>query len=86
VLEARRSQGFRLAFDAKLLQTTHAAFMPLTSFVILDMSALEVGRATTVARALRSRQQAATVATQVSTPSAHACHSVSERPRWSVQR
>jgi EAL and modified HD-GYP domain-containing signal transduction protein len=68
VLEATRSQGFRLAFDAKLLQTTHAAFMPLTSFVMLDMSALEIGRATTVARALRSRQQAATVATQVRTP------------------
>ena len=67
-LEAARSQGFRLAFDAKLLQTTHAAFMPLTSFVVLDMGALEVDRAATVARALRSRQQAATVAVQVRTP------------------
>lgn len=68
VLEAVRGHGFRLAFDAKLLQTTHAAFMPLTSFVILDMAALEVGRAATVARALGSRRQAETVAIQVRTP------------------
>lgn len=68
VLESAHGRGFRLAFDAKLLQTTHAAFMPLTSFVILDMAALEVGRAATVARALQRRQQAETVAVQVRTP------------------
>ncbi|HUD31766.1 MAG TPA: HDOD domain-containing protein [Variovorax sp.] len=68
VLESVHGQGFRLAFDAKLLQTTHEAFMPLTSFVILDMTALEVDRAAAVARALKRRQQVATVAIQVRTP------------------
>lgn len=67
-LEAVRSQGFRLAFDVKLLQTTHAAFLPLTSFVILDMGSLEVGRAAAVAKAIESRQKATTVAVQVRTP------------------
>ncbi|MDO9353450.1 MAG: hypothetical protein Q7T55_07135, partial [Solirubrobacteraceae bacterium] len=37
VLQAARARGYRLAFDSRLLGKDYAPFVPLASFVILEM-------------------------------------------------
>ena len=67
VLQAARGKGFKLAFDARLLRKEYAAFVPLASFVILEMGVLELDRAAALARGVRSGTKAVTLATQVRT-------------------
>ncbi len=67
VLQAARAKGFRLAFDSRLLGKAYAAFVPLASFVILEMGVLELDRAAAVARAVRTGTKATVLATQVRT-------------------
>ena len=67
VLQAARSKGFKLAFDARLLRKEYAAFVPLASFVILEMGVLALDRAAALARGIQSGTKAVTLATQVRT-------------------
>ena len=67
VLQAVRAQGFKLAFDSRLLGKDYASFVPLASFVILEMGVLELDRAAAVARAVHSNTRASAFATQVRT-------------------
>ncbi|RYY97400.1 MAG: HDOD domain-containing protein, partial [Comamonadaceae bacterium] len=67
VLQAARAKGFRLAFDSRLLGKAYASFVPLASFVILEMGVLELDRAAAVARAVLSGTKATPFATQVRT-------------------
>lgn len=67
VLQAARAKGFKLAFDSRLLGKAYAAFVPLASFVILEMGVLELDRAAAVARAVLSGTKATPFATQVRT-------------------
>ena len=67
VLQAARAKGFKLAFDSRLLGAAYAQFVPLASFVILEMGVLELDRAAAVARAVQSNTKAAPFATQVRT-------------------
>ncbi|CAN5864696.1 EAL domain-containing protein [soil metagenome] len=68
-LQMARGKGFKLAFDARLLRD-YAGFVPLASYVILDMGVLELERAADLARVVRSSTRASAFATQV--PSAEA--------------
>ena len=63
-----RDLGFKLAFDGRLLKGEYAAYVPLASYVILEMGVLELDRAAAMAQVVRSRTQAVAVATQVRTP------------------
>lgn len=67
VLQATRGKGYKLAFDARLLDKAYAAFVPLASYLILDMGVMELDRAAAVARAVHSHAKAVTFATQVRT-------------------
>lgn len=69
LLQLARGRGFKLAFDARLLRD-YAGFVPLASYVVLDMGVLELGRAADLARVVRSSTKAAGFATKV--PSAEA--------------
>ena len=66
--KAARSKGFKLAFDARLLKGEYAAYVPLASYVMLEMGVLELDRAAAMARVVRSNTKAVAVATQVRTP------------------
>ena len=63
-LQTARGKGFKLAFDARLLRD-YAGFVPLASYVILDMGVLELERAADLARVVRSSTKASAFATQV---------------------
>ncbi|WP_082755084.1 EAL and HDOD domain-containing protein [Variovorax sp. PAMC 28711] len=73
VLQAARDRGFQLAFDSRLLGKAYAAFVPLASFVILEMGVLELNRATAVAHAVLSGTRATLFATQVRTAAEFEC-------------
>ncbi|MBU2289445.1 MAG: HDOD domain-containing protein, partial [Gammaproteobacteria bacterium] len=66
--KAARALGFKLAFDGRLLKGEYAAYVPLASYVILEMGVLELDRAAAMARVVRTKTQAVAVATQVRTP------------------
>ena len=70
-LRAARSKGFKLAFDARLLKKEYAAFVPLASFVILEMGVLELDRAAALARSIQLGTKAVALATQVRTAAQH---------------
>jgi EAL and modified HD-GYP domain-containing signal transduction protein len=71
MLQAARAKGFKLAFDARLLKKEYAAFVPLASYVILEMGVLELDRAAALARGIQSGTKAVALATQVRTATQH---------------
>lgn len=73
VLKAARAKGYRLAFDSRLLGKAYAPFVPLASFVVLDMGVMELDSAAAVARAVHSRTKATPFATQVTTAAEFGC-------------
>lgn len=67
ILRSARGKGFKLAFDARLLKKEYAAFVPLASYVVLDMGVLELDRAAALARGVQAGTKAAALATKVRT-------------------
>jgi len=66
MLQTVRRKGFKLAFDARLLRKENAAFVPLASYVVLEMGVLELDRAAALARGIHSGTKAVALATHVS--------------------
>ncbi len=67
VLKAARAKGYKLGFDARLLDRAYSAYVPLASYVILEMGVMDLQRAAAVARAVQSGTSAKVFATQVRT-------------------
>ncbi|VWX62472.1 conserved hypothetical protein [Burkholderiales bacterium 8X] len=69
ILKEARRLGFKLAFDGRLLQNAYASFVPLASYVILEMGVLELDRAASIAKSIQANAQAKAIpfATQVRT-------------------
>lgn len=67
ILAQARKSGFRLAFDHSVLQPAYAAWLPLASYIKLDMDALEPGAAERIARSAQTTTKAEIVAGKVKT-------------------
>ena len=62
-----RERGFRLAFDQTVLRKLYASWLPLASFIKLDMNAFEPELSEQLVRAVRGHTQAQIVAEKVET-------------------
>ena len=67
ILAQARKSGFRLAFDQSVLQPAYASWLPLASFIKLDMDALDPAVAERIARSVQSSTKAEIVAEKVKT-------------------
>jgi EAL and modified HD-GYP domain-containing signal transduction protein len=67
ILAQARKSGFRLAFDQSVLQPAFASWLPLASYIKIDMDAMEPGAAESVARSAQSTTKAEIVAEKVKT-------------------
>ena len=72
VLQAVRGKGFKLAFDTRLLKKEYAPFVPLASYVMLEMGVLELDRAAALAQSIQAGTRATAFATQVRTEAQYA--------------
>ena len=66
-LQALRQRGFRLAFDQQVLRRPYASWLPLASFIKLDMQALKPELAAPLVQFARAHSQATLVAEKVET-------------------
>ncbi|MEG2046390.1 MAG: HDOD domain-containing protein [Comamonas sp.] len=60
-----RSRGFRLAFDQTLLRRNYVSWLPMASFIKLDMLAVPLGNADALVKFTRSHTRAEIVAEKV---------------------
>jgi len=67
ILERVTQDGFRLAFDHAILQPAYASWLPLASFIKLDMDVLLTDDLGAVVRSARTRTKAQVVADQIKT-------------------
>lgn len=72
VMQALRSRGFRLAFNQSVLRSTYASWLPLASFIKLDMQAVKPELAAPLVKFARTHSQATLVAEKVETAEQHA--------------
>jgi c-di-GMP-related signal transduction protein len=68
MLENAKKDGFRLAFDHSVLQPAYASWVPLASFIKLDMDAIAKDDVAQMVRDARVHSKAQVVAEQVGTP------------------
>ncbi|MEG1733963.1 MAG: HDOD domain-containing protein [Comamonas sp.] len=73
VFNALRQRGFRLAFDQNLLRRAYAAWLPMASFIKLDMQTFELSRAEALVKFAQSHTRAQIVAEKVETAEQFEC-------------
>ncbi len=66
-LQALRQRGFRLAFDQQVLRRPYASWLPLASFIKLDMQAFKPELAAPLVQFARAHSQATLIAEKVET-------------------
>ena len=67
VLENLRQRGFRLAFNERMLRSSYASWLPLASFIKLDMLQFPLENAAALVRFIRTHTSAQIVAEKVET-------------------
>ena len=72
VLSELRKRGFRLAFNQQVLRRLYASWLPLASFIKLDMSAFKPELAAALVKFTRTHSTAQIVAEEVETAEQHA--------------
>ena len=72
VLSELRKRGFRLAFNQQVLRRLYASWLPLASFIKLDMSAFKPELAAALVKFTRTHSTAQIVAEKVETAEQHA--------------
>lgn len=68
-----RARGFRLAFDQSVLRKIYTAWLPLASFIKLDMTAFGPDVAEQLVRAVRGHTKAQIVAEKIETEAQYQC-------------
>lgn len=68
-----RERGFRLAFDQSVLRKIYTAWLPLASFIKLDMTAFSTNVAEQLVRAVRGHTTAQIVAEKIETEAQYQC-------------
>ena len=68
VFSTLRSRGFRLAFDQRLLRRAYVQWLPMASFIKLDMQAIALNGIEPLVRFARTYTRAEIVAEKVETP------------------
>ncbi|MBF6629857.1 MAG: HDOD domain-containing protein [Comamonas sp.] len=68
IFEALRQRGFRLAFDQNVLRRAYASWLPMASFIKLDMLTFALGNAQALVKFSRTHTTAQIVAEKVETP------------------
>ena len=71
-LAALRQRGFRLAFNQHVLRRSYASWLPLATFIKLDMTAFKPELAPVLVNFTRTHSQARIVAEKVETAAQHA--------------
>ncbi|MGD9772794.1 EAL and HDOD domain-containing protein [Diaphorobacter sp.] len=71
-LQALRTRGFRIAFSQDVLRRAYASWLPLASFIKLDMQAFKPELAGPLVKFAQTNSQAAVVAEKVETAEQHA--------------
>ena len=72
-LHQLRERGFRLAFDQSVLRKIYTAWLPLASFIKLDMTAFNPDMAEQLVRAVRGHTTAHIVAEKIETEAQYQC-------------
>ena len=72
-LSLLRDRGFRLAFDQSVLRKIYTAWLPLASFIKLDMAAFSPDVAEQLVRAVRGHTTAQIVAEKIETETQYEC-------------
>ncbi|MBU1358243.1 MAG: HDOD domain-containing protein [Gammaproteobacteria bacterium] len=65
ILARARGEGFRLAFDQSVLQPPYASWLPLASFIKLDMEAIPAESVAQVIRSAQAASEATVVVDQI---------------------
>lgn len=71
-LDGLRKRGFRLAFNQQVLRRPYAAWLPLASFIKLDMAAFKPELAESLVKFARTHTQAQIIAEKIETAEQHA--------------
>lgn len=67
IFEALRQRGFRLAFDQNLLRRSYVSWLPMASFIKLDMLTFPLGNAEALVKFARTHTTAQIIAEKVET-------------------
>ena len=70
-MQALRTRGFRLAFNQEVLRRAYASWLPLASFIKLDMQAIKPELAEPLVKYVQANCQATLVAEKVETAEQH---------------
>ncbi len=67
IFQALRERGFRLAFNQKLLSRAYASWLPMASYIKLDLQAFPLANAEALVKFARAHTQAQIIAEKVET-------------------